>query len=59
MVSLGKDIQDIIKKYSLRYYYENEFLSVKDIKDEYLEMKFINSFEIDEHELIKQIICKR
>ena len=58
VVSLGKDIQDIIKKYSLRYYYENEFLSVKDIKDEYLEMKFINSFEIDEHELIKQIILR-
>lgn len=56
--SLGKDIQDIIKKYSLRYYYENEFLSVKDIKDEYLEMKFINSFEIDEHELMKQIILR-
>lgn len=56
--SLGKDIQDIIKKYSLRYYYEDEFLSVKDIKDEYLEMKFINSFEIDEHELIKQIILR-
>ena len=58
VVSLGKDIQDIIKKYSLRYYYEDEFLSVKDIKDEYLEMKFINSFEIDEHELIKQIILR-
>ena len=58
VVSLGKDIQDIIKKYSLRYYYENEFLSVIDIKDEYLEMKFINSFEIDEHELIKQIILR-
>ena len=58
VVSLGKDIQDIIKKYSLRYCYENEFLSVKDIKDEYLEMKFINSFEIDEHELIKQIILR-
>ena len=58
VVSLGKDIQDIIKKYSLRYYYENKFLSVKDIKDEYLEMKFINSFEIDEHELIKQIILR-
>ena len=58
MVSLRKDIQNIIKKYSLRYYYENEFLSVKDIKDEYLEMKFINSFEIDEHELIKQIILR-
>lgn len=58
VVSLGKDIQDIIKKYSLRYYYENEFLSVKDIKDEYLEMKFINSFEIDEHELMKQIILR-
>ncbi len=27
VVSLGKDIQDIIKKYSLRYYYEDEFLS--------------------------------
>ena len=58
VVSLGKDIQDIIKKYSLRYYYENEFLSVKDIKDEYLEMKFINSFEIDEHELMKQIFLR-
>lgn len=58
VVSLGKDIQDIIKKYSLRYYYENEFLSAKDIKDEYLEMKFINSFEIDEHELMKQIILR-
>ena len=58
VISLGKDIQDIIKKYSLRYYYEDEFLSVKDIKDEYLEMKFINSFEIDEHELIKQIILR-
>lgn len=56
--SLEKDIQDIIKKYSLRYYYENEFLSVKDIKDEYLEMKFINSFEIDEDELMKQIILR-
>ena len=58
VVSLGKDIQDIIKKHSLRYYYENEFLSIKDIKDEYLEMKFINSFEIDEDELIKQIVLR-
>ena len=58
VISLGKDIQDIIKKHSVRYYYENEFLSVKDIQDEYLEMKFINSFEIDEDELIKQIILR-
>lgn len=58
VISLGKDIQDIIKKYSMRYYYENEFLSIKDIKDEYLEIRFINSFEIDEDELIKQIILR-
>ena len=58
VISLGKDIQDIIKKYSIRYYYENEFLSIKDIKDEYLEIRFINSFEIDEDELIKQIILR-
>lgn len=58
VISLGKDIQDIIKKHSVRYYYENEFLSIKDIQDEYLEMKFIDSFEIDEDELIKQIILR-
>lgn len=59
IVSLGKDIRDIIKKYSIVYYYENKYLSIQDIKKEYLEIKFINNYEIEEPELIKQIILRQ
>ena len=59
IVSLGKDIQDIIKKYSIVYYYENKYLSIQEIKKEYLEIKFINNYEIEEPELIKQIILRQ
>lgn len=59
IISLGKDIKDIIKKYSITYYIENEYLTIKDIKNEYIDMKFIVSYEIEEYELVKQIILRQ
>lgn len=59
IISLGKDIKDIIKKYSITYYIENEYLTIKDIKNEYLDMKFIDYYEIEEYELVKQIILRQ